>query len=694
MNRPKHIAAARQRLRNWLLVFFVALAIPAGILLMYAYSQMKWEALHQYRLLAEDFTRQVDRNLGTLLQRETQRSYADYSFVTTPVDNRTFTSPSPLSAFPVATDFPGLIGYFQVDSQGVFQTPLLPGNASHLQHYGITAAEGKERQALANTILGILSENHLVRQETTGQQPTGMDPMKSAIPNDQLPVTAPAARRADSAYPVAERELQKKDTLSSLDEDSSMAAGQAMFDQLSEAKSTRQKSKKQSIPGTLGRVEDLQLEEDLSRRASPMANSAERAMADSESRERVAASPSFAAPPAVRITTFENEIDPFEFSLLDSGHFVLFRKVWRDGQRYIQGMILDQQALLQGSIDTLFRDSSLFGMSELIVAYQGDVFSVFHGGNYLEASYGSENMGGTLLYRSRLSSPMNGLELLFKITHLPSPGGAVLVHWLALIFGLILCAGSYLIYRLGVRQIELTQQQQDFVAAVSHELKTPLTSIRMYAEMLGEGWAPEEKKLSYYRFIQDESERLSRLINNVLQLARMNRNEPDLQCSEVSVSQVMDQIESRISSQLERAGFSLVLELDDTAGNCRILVDVDGLIQILINLVDNAIKFSQHGEKSVVELRCTLNDRNDIQFSVRDFGPGISQDQRKKIFQLFYRSGNELTRETVGTGIGLALVQQLATAMNAKIDVANCYPGAEFRISFPVVSKETHQHSQ
>jgi signal transduction histidine kinase len=71
-----------------------------------------------------------------------------------------------------------------------------------------------------------------------------------------------------------------------------------------------------------------------------------------------------------------------------------------------------------------------------------------------------------------------------------------------------------------------------------------------------------------------------------------------------------------------------------------------------------------------------------IQFSVRDYGPGIDPDQMKKIFRLFYRSENELTRETVGTGIGLALVQQLANAMQADIDVVNCDPGAEFRIRF------------
>ena len=95
----------------------------------------------------------------------------------------------------------------------------------------------------------------------------------------------------------------------------------------------------------------------------------------------------------------------------------------------------------------------------------------------------------------------------------------------ALLLTLVLCGGFYLLYRLGLGQIQLARQQQDFVSAVSHELKTPLTSIRMYGEILREGWASEEKKKRYYDYIHDESERLSRLISNVLQLARMTHND-------------------------------------------------------------------------------------------------------------------------------------------------------------------------
>jgi len=239
-----------------------------------------------------------------------------------------------------------------------------------------------------------------------------------------------------------------------------------------------------------------------------------------------------------------------------------------------------------------------------------------------------------------------------------------------------------MMYRLGAGQIDLARQQQDFVSAVSHELKTPLTSIRMYGEILREGWASDEQKKTYYEYIFDESERLSRLIANVLQLARMTRNNLQLEAKPLPVAGLMDSIRSRVSAQIERAGFELNQCCDPEAGQATIDADPDWFIQIFINLVDNAIKFSASTERKVIDIGCQQLRDGSVQFSVRDYGSGVPADQMKKIFKLFYRSESELTRETVGTGIGLALVHQLARAMGGQVDVVNREPGAEFRVRF------------
>ena len=391
-----------------------------------------------------------------------------------------------------------------------------------------------------------------------------------------------------------------------------------------------------------------------------------------------------AGPVDLRISTFESEIDPLEFSLLDSGHFVLFRKVWRDGKRYIQGMLINRESFVHEAFDNQFQDTGLSAMSNLIVAYQDDVLQTLSGNRYSDYPSSSQAFDGALLYRSRLSAPLNNLELIYSINGLPPGPGATVLGWVTFVLAIVFLGGFYTLYRLGVSQIKLARQQQDFVSAVSHELKTPLTSIRMYGEMLKEGWVEPEKQQQYYEYIHDESERLTRLISNVLQLAKITRNEPQFDLKPVSVGELMSRIEAKISSQVQGAGFVLDFHTDQQADKASINIDEDCFAQIVINLIDNAIKFSKDAEKKRIEISSKLSKENTVIIAVRDFGPGVPKDQMKKIFQLFYRSESELTRETVGTGIGLAIVHQLSQAMDGKVDVINKQPGAEFRVSFPV----------
>jgi signal transduction histidine kinase len=146
----------------------------------------------------------------------------------------------------------------------------------------------------------------------------------------------------------------------------------------------------------------------------------------------------------------------------------------------------------------------------------------------------------------------------------------------------------------------------------------------------------------------------------------------------------MDGVRSKVTAQLDGSGFASRFTLPDSLRAERVRVNADAFSQIMINLVDNAIKFSARAEIRRVEIGCVRGaDGRRLVFSVRDHEPGVQRDQMKKIFRLFYRSENELTRETVGTGIGLALVNRLARAMSAEVDVRNADPGAEFTVSFP-----------
>jgi signal transduction histidine kinase len=722
-----------RRLRLILLAFFLALALPALILARQAYGQLKWEAFHQHRLLAEELAARIDRRLNELIQAEEARAFADYAFLVVAGDPAAnFLQHSPLSAYPPAADIPGLLGYFQIDADDVFSTPLLPPSAAQASSYGIDGQQLVERGSLQERIRQILSENRLVqpkkpqqateaaneKESAAGKQRERQalsDSAKTMIPESadgsgamqqrrshaetdaaETAPAAPAARAPASIPAESFRGYDEKEERA--DAAGAEPAAQAAFDRLSAAES---KSAARATTGKKSselRVEDLQLNEfyeqkakgDLQSLSKNALEIPQRAARKERSALPETAKPGTAASPqprdaTVKINIFESELDPFEASLLDSGHFILFRKVWRNDRRYIQGALIEQRTFVNGVIETLFRETALSQSSGLAVAWGGEILASFAAAEARGYS-GSIEPGGALLYRTQLSSPFTGLELIFNLSHLPAGPGSRVVVWSAVIILLVLCGGTWLMYRLGLRQIALMNQQQDFISAVSHELKTPLTSIRMYGEMLKQGWVDESKKKTYYDFIFDESERLTRLINNVLQLARLTRKDFEINVKQVSIGELLDTIRSKITTQIERSGFTLNMRADESARAALLEVDTDVFTQILINLVDNALKFSARAETKAVDIEVRVQSDGQAVFSVRDYGPGIPKNQLTRIFRLFYRAGDELTRETAGTGIGLALVRQLTLAMRGRVDVLNREPGAEFRLVFPAGS--------
>ena len=641
------LGLTKNRLRGGLTAFLLLLSVLTAIIVYQALSQMKWEAFRQHQILAEELADRIDSRLSQLIEREEQRSFAEYAFLNVVGDEEAnFIQRSPLSNYPVEADIPGVVGYFQVDETGRFSTPLLPGDRSTTS-YGISQNELELRQGVQQQIKQILSSHHRVK------------PSKKGL----------ALNEAEASFSADSREV---DTTT-----------QGLFDQLeSTAPAERRKT-----ASKLGRVAELKLESQFEAQQAEVSLS--KALAPVASKQkRVARKEQTALPESlpvasdegVRLTTFESEIDPFHFSLLDSGHFVLFRNVWRNGMRHTQGILFQQDLFLNGVIEVLFRETALSEMSDLLVAFQGDVLSLFSGGRGDRYERSAE-LGGELLYQRHLSAPLDEIELIFSIKHLPAGPGVSVLFWATTLLVVVLLSGLYLIYRLGLKQLLLAQQQQDFVSAVSHELKTPLTSIRMYGEILREGWADEEKKQTYYDYIFYESERLTRLINNVLQLARMRRNDVQLGLKEVTLGELIDTLRSTLSSLVERNSFTLNIRCNEACEG-SLQVDPDAFTQIFLNLVDNAIKFSAKAEKKIIDIDCYSLDDGSVEFSVRDYGPGIKKDQMKKVFQLFYRAENELTRRTTGTGIGLALVKQLAQQIGAEVKVMNHSPGVEFKLVF------------
>lgn len=282
-------------------------------------------------------------------------------------------------------------------------------------------------------------------------------------------------------------------------------------------------------------------------------------------------------------------------------------------------------------------------------------------------------------YDHRFAEPFTSLRVMASMDRVPALIGreASTVRWLAGVVLVAILGGGLGLYRAVRTQLEYARRRSDFVAAVSHELKTPLTTIRMYAEMLRDGMVPtSERQRAYHHTITMESDRLGRLIANVLELARLERGGARPVEVVGAVEPVLREAVDIVRPHAERAGFTIRIHAAPDLPPARI--DRDALVQIVVNLVDNAVKFAVDGERNI-ELTLTAAGER-VLLRVRDHGPGVPRSHLRKVFDPFWRGERELTRKTRGTGIGLALVRGLAEQMGGRVTAGN-HPDGGFQVS-------------
>jgi len=251
--------------------------------------------------------------------------------------------------------------------------------------------------------------------------------------------------------------------------------------------------------------------------------------------------------------------------------------------------------------------------------------------------------------------------------------GTVGIVFIAVTLGLLS------LWRNARAQLKLAEKKDDFISAVSHELRTPLTSMRMYSEMLEKGWVKsDEKRLEYYKNMQQESERLSRLIENVLDFSRIQKKRKKYSFRLGDINECVVSVVEMMRPYAEQKGFRIVTKAGEAG---QVSFDGDAVTQIVVNLLDNAIKYAKEAEDKTI-LVSTYPKESFVIIDVEDHGPGVPHKQRKKIFEEFYRIGSEDTRETAGTGLGLALVKKFAEAHNGFVEILNAKPtGSIFRVA-------------
>ncbi|MEI8342307.1 MAG: HAMP domain-containing sensor histidine kinase, partial [Verrucomicrobiota bacterium] len=243
-----------------------------------------------------------------------------------------------------------------------------------------------------------------------------------------------------------------------------------------------------------------------------------------------------------------------------------------------------------------------------------------------------------------------------QLSHSARLVSVMLVSLIALALGAI-AWGGYLVVTDTRRQLDLVRKKTDFVSNVSHELKTPLTSIRMFAELLHEKRVTDPDKVSgYLKIITLESERLTRLINNVLDFARMERNQKRYNKRPIDLHAVIQKIWEGQEMHLHGLGFETVWHTAQPP-YC-VFGDEDALAQVIVNLLSNAEKYS--GPTKSIELHTYIVD-GQVCVGVLDRGPGVPRGEETKIFEHFYRAHDSLSSGIQGSGLGLTLAQKIAT---------------------------------
>jgi signal transduction histidine kinase len=371
----------------------------------------------------------------------------------------------------------------------------------------------------------------------------------------------------------------------------------------------------------------------------------------------------------------EVEVDPMQSVFVDDFHVFMFRRVVMNNQIYRQGLVIKVKELLNYLADAYFVGQPMAGFARLHLKVMDEAREV----TALQGGAKSEHP--TFSLDRTFPRPFSFLRASITCDQLPRSAGRKTLNVMMTVLAAIMLLGLLAIYQSARAVVNLSKRRARFVSSVTHELKTPLTNIRMYIEMLEQGMAQDlDREQEYYRILGSESARLSRLINNVLEFSKLDRKQRPLNLREGTFEEVIDELKDIMQEKLRQEGFVLEVEKQDIA---PFKYDREVMIQVLMNLIENSMKFGKDSPVRNITLR-VWPDRDRINISVSDTGPGIPRHALKKVFDDFYRVEDSLTLTTRGTGIGLALVKKFVTAMGGTVTAANHDgPGCTIAISLP-----------
>ncbi len=383
------------------------------------------------------------------------------------------------------------------------------------------------------------------------------------------------------------------------------------------------------------------------------------------------------------VGTMDIAIESFQAEL-NRQYIVFYRNVLRGEENFVQGFVVDLKEYLRSIVDLEISDYTDKD-NHLALRFNDRSGTII--------AFGIDTRDAIKVFEEDLTEPLNNITMeIFvdkSVQKIGNSKGQIvtngqLLFLIGSIMFLLLGGGLISIYRLTQSQLNLAQKRQDFISAVSHELKTPLTTIKMRAEILQSSYnkMDDAKRMRSFDQIASESDRLTRLIQNVLDLSKLDGNRWVANIRKDRPKAVLDDFVTMYTKNIEDHGFSLTVSCDTDIDKVQLMMDRDAVMQILTNLVDNSLKFSKNADYKMIIIELKI-DVDHVYLAVRDYGPGIPPSEMKKVFQEFYRVENEMTRTTKGTGIGLSMVKKLCALSNMRIEIENAGPGLRTKIHFP-----------
>jgi len=660
--------------------------------------------LGEFAEVAEQVRQDVKRKLDEFIQAEQQRKYTDYLYYYVPENmaQQQQQQQLPLLRSPLgnqlSNDF--AYGYFQVEADGSIVTPYSPSKPPQIDQGSAMADEvQRQRRNIEDNVLPSITRRsgvlRLPDEPTAQQAEAGSSPVTSlresqALDGDTL-VKGKGAR--SKAYPI---ESLKNE-----------AQAPQVFTQQRAFVNSNQVQSMQPPPQPRAEIQggptqrldfaDAQQAATMPTQPGQAAQGAE--MAQEQTQTATASPPqgqqdvstSSAIQADVRQGKDLSEmvqirIEPFVPLVVSGanpqtsifgGQVFLLRHVQIEDRHLLQGFQLDEHKLVaevEESARRFIRDGMDFELPQV------------------RKVNGQKNGDEKPAYTAILDFGFGDLALSLKELDpawITKRSGELLRVYFGIIATVVAAVTLALVSLWhNVRaQVRLATKKDDFISAVSHELRTPLTSIRMYSEMLEKNWIKSPDKLGeYYRNMRQESERLSRLVENVLDFARLQKGRKRYAFQLGNLNDCVAEVVEMMRPYAEQRGFVITTDFEPLG---QTPFDKDAVTQIVVNLIDNAVKYAACATDKTIGVHTRGQDGFTI-IEVEDRGPGVPHRQRRKVFEEFYRfegkaagkAEGQSQPQTTGTGLGLTLVKRFAEAHGGYVEIDSVQPtGAIFRVA-------------